>query len=127
MDKVQHFEIPVDNLNRAKKFYKDTFKWNIKDMPEVSYTIVYTGKTNNKGMIEEKGVINGGMMKRNTKIKSTVITITVESIDNSIKIIKKNGGKSIMDKMPVGDVGFMAYIKDSEGNIIGLWENLKKM
>ncbi|MBS3075914.1 VOC family protein [Candidatus Pacearchaeota archaeon] len=126
MDKVQHFEIPLDNLDRAKKFYKDTFNWNMIDVPNMAYTMVHTGKTDDKGMIEEKGVINGGMIKRNNEIKSPVITITVDNIDHSLILAKKNGGKLLTDKTPVSDMGFMAYVKDSEGNIIGLWQNLKK-
>ena len=126
MDKVQHFEIPLDNLDRAKKFYKDTFNWNMIDVPNMAYTMVHTGKTDDKGMIEEKGVINGGMIKRNNEIKSPVITITVDNMDHSLILAKKNGGKLLTDKTPVSDMGFMAYVKDSEGNIIGLWQNLKK-
>jgi uncharacterized protein len=127
MDKVNHFEIPVDKLDRAKKFYKSTFGWNMIDIPDMNYTMLHTGKTDEKGMIEEKGVINGGMMKRGNQIKSPVITITVENIDKSIKIVKKNGGKLLIDKMVVGDMGLSAYILDSEGNVIGLWQNTRKM
>ena len=31
--------------------------------------------------------------------------------------------RSVEAKQPVGDMGFTAYINDSEGNLIGLWEN----
>ena len=62
----------------------------------------------------------------NNEIKSPVITITVDNIDHSLILAKKNGGKLLTDKTPVSDMGFMAYVKDSEGNIIGLWQNLKK-
>ena len=127
MDKVQHFEIPVDNLDRAKKFYKDTFNWNMTDMPEMKYVILHTGETDKKGMIKDMGVINGGMMKRSAKIKSPVIVITVDDLDNSISKVKMNGGKLVVEKMPVSDMGFLAYLQDSEKNIIGLWQNAKKM
>jgi uncharacterized protein len=127
MDKVQHFEIPAANVLRAKTFYSDTFGWNVIDIPNMDYTMFHTGKTNKKGMIKEKGVINGGMMKKSGKLKSPIITITVDSIEESIAKIKKNGGKIVINKMAAGDMGFTAYFEDSEGNIMGLWQNARKM
>ena len=37
MNKIVHFEIPVENATRAKKFY-DTFGWDFVDIPEMDYT-----------------------------------------------------------------------------------------
>ena len=31
------------------------------------------------------------------------------------------------EKREVGDMGFVAYFKDTEGNVVGFWENAKKM
>lgn len=39
MDKVVHFEVPYDDLERAKKFYIDVFGWKIQSMPEMNYNI----------------------------------------------------------------------------------------
>jgi len=127
MDKVQHFEIPAAKVERARKFYTDTFGWNAMDIPNMDYTMLHTGKTDKKGMIEEKGVINGGMMKKQGKLKNPIITITVDSIEDAALKIKKNGGKLIIDKMPAGDMGYTAYFEDSEGNVMGLWQNARKM
>jgi predicted enzyme related to lactoylglutathione lyase len=123
MDNVIHFEIPVSNLNRAQKFYKEAFKWKMKPMPKMSYTILWTSETDKKGMVKKPGSINGGMMMRNKMINSPVITIAVKNIDKSCKDIRNLGGKILMDKKPVGNMGFIAYFKDSEQNIIGLWQN----
>ena len=68
MDKVVHFEIPVDDLKRAQNFYKIIFGWTIEPMPEMNYTILRTVEVDEKFMPKEKGAINGGMMKRD-KIK----------------------------------------------------------
>ena len=127
MDKVQHFEIPAANVSRARKFYTDTFAWNAQDIPNMDYTMLHTGKTDKKGMIEEKGVINGGMMKKKGKLKHPIITISVDSIEESAVKINKNGGRMIIDKMAAGDMGFTAYFEDSEGNVMGLWQNAKGM
>jgi predicted enzyme related to lactoylglutathione lyase len=77
-------------------------------------------------MPKKAGAINGGMMKQIDPIKSPVITIQVESIDASAKKIEKAGGKMVVGKQPVGDMGFSAYFLDISGNLLGLWENAKK-
>jgi predicted enzyme related to lactoylglutathione lyase len=123
MDKVVHFEIPADNLARAKKFYNTVFGWNMNEMPQMEYVLVGTVEVDEKGMPKEPGAINGGMLERQDPVKSPVITISVKSIDQAATTIEKNGGKVIRAKMPVGDMGFAAYFKDPEGNVIGLWQN----
>lgn len=124
LDKVVHFEIPADNLARATKFYSTVFGWKMNEMPEMSYVMVGTTESDEKtGMPKEPGAINGGMLKREDPVKSTVVTISVKSIDQAAATIEKNGGKMIRAKMPVGDMGFAAYFKDSEGNVVGLWQN----
>ena len=123
MDKVVHFEIPADDLERAKKFYKSTFGWNVEDVQDMDYTIVRTVEVDEERMPKEKGAINGGIMKRDKLLRSPVITINVKNIDTALEVIKKNGGKAEGEKTTVMDMGFSAYVRDTEVNIIGLWEN----
>jgi len=125
MDKVVHFEVPYDDLERAKKFYIDVFGWKIQSMPEMNYNIVHTVDVDEQQMPKDKGAINGGMYKRDDlSAKGPVIVISVQSIDESIKKIEKVGGKVFKSKVSVGQMGFYAQIIDTEGNIIGLWENV---
>jgi hypothetical protein len=123
MDKVVHFEIPADDLERAKKFYKSTFGWNVEDVPDMDYIMVRTVEVDEERMPKEKGAINGGIMKRDKLLRSPVITINVKNIDTALEVIKKNRGKAEGEKTTVIDMGFSAYVRDTEGNIIGLWEN----
>ena len=123
MGKVVHFEIPADNLARAKKFYSTVFGWALSEFPEMEYTIVRTVEADQNGVPKEAGAINGGMLKRQDPVKSPVITIDVENMDQAAATIEKNGGKIIRPKMPVGDMGFAAYFKDTEGNVVGLWQS----
>jgi predicted enzyme related to lactoylglutathione lyase len=123
MGKVVHFEIPADDVARAKKFYSTVFNWSLSEFPEMEYTMARTVESDQNGMPKEPGAINGGMLKRGDPVKSPVITIDVDDIDQSAKTIEKNGGKMVRQKMPVGDMGFAAYFKDSEGNVVGLWQN----
>ncbi|MFP5371081.1 MAG: VOC family protein, partial [Actinomycetes bacterium] len=38
--RVVHFEIPFDDGDRARAFYKEAFDWQLMEMPEMGYTIV---------------------------------------------------------------------------------------
>ncbi len=123
MGKVVHFEIPADNLARAKKFYSTVFGWTLNEFPEMEYTIARTVESDQNGMPKKPGAINGGMLQRQDPVKTPVITISVDNMDQAAATIEKNGGKIIRPKMPVGDMGFAAYFKDTEGNVVGLWQN----
>ena len=125
MDKVIFFEIPAENLARARKFYGTVFDWKMNEIPSMHYTQVGTveaDKLGVRGTPKEPGAINGGMVERNDSVKSPVIYISVENIDEAAATIEKNGGKVIQPKSPVGNFGFAAYFKDTEGNVVGLWQ-----
>jgi len=129
MDKVVHFELPIDNLDRAKKFYKETFGWDTKDYPELHYTTIKTVETDDKMMPKESGAINGGMFKRGdgaNAVMNPSLVIAVQDIDEAIKKIKNAGGLIIQDKMEIPDVGMIAYFKDTEGNILSAMQPMKK-
>ncbi|HLC31353.1 MAG TPA: VOC family protein [Candidatus Nanoarchaeia archaeon] len=127
MDSVVHFEIPAENLERAQQFYKTCFNWQIQPMPAMKYTILRTGQTNEKTYMPEKtGFINGGMMQRTPPIQSPIITINVENMQQAIETIKQNQGTLIKEPFVVEGMGIAAYFKDTEDNILGLWQNTKK-
>jgi len=123
---VQHFEIPYDKADRAKKFYSTVFGWKMKDMHEMKYTWVSTGPVDKQGMPTKMGVISGGMMKRMDWFKAPSVTVTVDDIDKTLQKVKKTGGKAIIEKQKVGEMGWSAYVQDSEGNVIGLWQSSGK-
>jgi uncharacterized protein len=122
LDKVIHFEIPVDDLKRAQKFYQQGFGWIITPVPQLEYTLLSTVELDKDGMPKEHGAINGGMMQRSEEIKCPVLTISVEDIDEALKKIESLGGKIVQGKMEVPNMGITAYFKDSEGNVLGLWQ-----
>jgi uncharacterized protein len=131
MDKVQHFEIPADDTARARKFYESTFGWQTSEWPMPDggvYIGLHTGPTDKDNMAEEKGFINGGMFKRGGEFaaKGVVITPVVEDINATIEKIKVAGGKVLAEPKTIPDMGTYAYIEDTEGNMIGLWQTFKK-
>jgi predicted enzyme related to lactoylglutathione lyase len=124
MDKVVHFEIPADDPERAQKFYGSVFGWEMEQFPEMEYIMIKTTPVDENHMPVEPGGINGGMLKRQRPVTAPVITIAVQDMESAMKNIKKMGGEVVRGKMQVGDMGYAAYFKDTEGNIIGLWQSL---
>lgn len=123
--KIVHFEIPFDDGERARGFYREAFGWNVTEMPEMSYTIASTGPTSEQGMPTEPGFINGGMFARaDAAPKSPVITIDVASIDATLEKIEQRGGAKLVGRTEIPNMGYYAYFTDTEGNVLGLWENL---
>jgi predicted enzyme related to lactoylglutathione lyase len=125
MGGVVHFEIPADDQERARKFYQEAFGWKINPLPELNYNTVTTTPTDEAtGRPNEPGAINGGLMGREGQLTTPVITVDVPDIDAALKTVEQLGGSVVMPKDTVPDMGFYAYFKDTEGNVMGLWENL---
>ena len=124
MDSVIHFEIPTKDMERAKKFYKTLFDWQLQDMPEMNYCIVRTAEVDEKQMPKEPGTINGGLMNDET-VSFPVIVIRVENLEKKVEDIARAGGTLVMSTVNVGGMGLYARVRDTEGNIIGVWQDLK--
>ena len=125
MRKVVHFEIPTDDLDRAKDFYGSVFGWRLETMPTPGgeYTGVTTTSVDEQTqMPTEPGAINGGMVKRDERTPAPVITIDVDDIDQSLKEIEAGGGSTVTPRTAIPGMGAFAYFKDPEGNVLGLWE-----
>ena len=128
MDKVYGFDIPVDDMKRAKKFYQTVFGWKIAPVPGSggNYHAAISVPSDENGEPKVPGGINGGFYQRGTHgLEGTFIEIKVPSIHEHLKKIKRAGGKVIVRKGSIADLGFFAAVKDTEGNIVGLWEDIK--
>jgi uncharacterized protein len=123
MDKVVHFEIPFDDGERASAFYRDAFGWQLNAVPQLQYVLATTTPTDDTGAPAEPGGINGGMLHRQGPITAPLITIGVDDLDAALATVEKLGGKVAIGRQVVGDMGFSAYVHDTEGNLIGLWQN----
>ena len=122
MNRVVHFESPADNVERAKKFYSENFRWKLTQLgPEVgNYVLVQTGPTDDKGMPKENAFINGGLMKRDASAASPVLVIAVDDADATIDKVKKSGGKQVGEIVDIPNVGRYGRVQDTEGNVIGV-------
>jgi|SRR5579872_469000 len=121
MPRVVHFNLPADDIDRAKKFYSEVFGWSFeKSNAPMEYWLTKTGDDNQFG-------INGGFAKRDSLNPNTVNTIDVSSIDEYAKKIQAKGGK-VIQGLPIKGVGYFAHCTDTEGNrfdIIQFDENAK--
>jgi predicted enzyme related to lactoylglutathione lyase len=126
MGKVVHFEIPADDLERAKSFYGKVFGWKIDTWPMPGggdYTGLTTTAVDETTMTPtEPGAINGGMLQRDETTPSPVITIDVEDIAAALAEIEAAGGTTVTPRTAIPNMGAFGYFKDSEGNVMGLWE-----
>lgn len=120
---VVHFEIPADDENRAREFYRAVFGWGFEVMPEMEYSLAMTTPLDEQGRPAVPGSINGGLFKRGEGLTAPVVTVDVDDIDAALEKITALGGSTVREKMQVGGMGWNAYFKDSEGNIVGLWQN----
>ena len=122
MDRVVHFEIPVDDLDRAKKFYSDNFGWKLTQYgPEMgNYVLAHTGPTDDKGMPQDKAFINGGIMKRDPSATAPVLVIAVADADAAVEKVRRSGGRLVGEIIDIPNVGRYARVQDPEGNVIGV-------
>ena len=126
MNQVMHFEIPADDLARAKTFYGDVFGWQISsmDMPDGSeYTGVTTTPVDETMTPTEPGAINGALVLRSDGNIHPVVTIGVDDITAALEQIEAAGGSTVTARVALPGMGAFGYFKDPEGNVVGLWEN----
>ena len=123
MSRVIHFEIHAEQPERAVQFYTDCFGWQFNKWPgEWDYWLIKTGPSAEEG-------IDGGMVKRmgaaphdGQPVNAFCCTIDVVNLDESLAKVLAAGGTLALPKMPIPGVGWLAYAKDTEGNIFGLMQ-----
>ena len=126
MGRVVHFEIPTDDLDRAKAFYEQVFGWKLDTMRMPGggdYTGATTTPVDETMTPTEPGSINGALVNRGDGNSAPVVTIDVEDIDTALEQISAAGGSTVTKRTAIPGMGAFAYFKDSEGNITGLWES----
>ncbi len=121
--RVVHFEVPYDDADRARAFYREVFGWAIQPVPEFEYNFVQTGPVDqDTGVATEIGYIGGGMFQRQDDISRPIITIDVDDVTEALAALSEHGGAAVGEPQQVGDMGIAAYFTDSEGNLMGLWQ-----
>src|SRR5207237_4684968 len=115
MPSIVWFEIPADNVERAKKFYGDLFGWKIERFPgPQEYWHIDTGGADDTP--------DGALKKRKQPQEPVVNYVNVNSVTEFSKKIEKLGGKICMAKTAVPQMGYFAVCQDTEGNPFGIWQ-----
>jgi len=109
------FEIPADNVERARKFYRAMFGWKIAKFPGMEYWHIDTGGADASP--------DGGMMARKDPRQQITNYVFVESVSKAAAKVKKLGGKVCMPKTAVPGMGFFAICMDTEKNVFAVWES----
>lgn len=121
-NRVVHFEIQADNIDRAIKFYQNVFGWEFQKWGDNPYWMVMTAEKESK----EPG-INGGLLPRPADkpaaeggANAFVCTIQVDDYDAITAKIVAAGGKVATPKYALAGMAWQGYFIDTEGNTFGL-------
>jgi predicted enzyme related to lactoylglutathione lyase len=121
MPTIVHFDIPADDVERAKKFYSDLFGWKIEKWSKLGtgdmeyWMVTTTDVKGNKGL-------DGGIMKRQNPQYQVTNSIDVKSVDEYSSKVQQLGGKVVYPKMSIPGMGYFAGCLDTEGNNYGIFE-----
>ena len=121
MPRPIHFEIHADEPERAVAFYQKLFGWEFTPWGgPMPYWIIKTG---------EGPGIDGGLVPRrggvtaDAPVIAYVCTIEVAALDDQLAKAVSLGGAIALPKQPIPGIGWLAYAKDTEGNVFGLMQN----
>ena len=116
-DGVHWFEIPVINMDRAKSFYEAVFGMPMSVQTKGAVQMAMWAKPENP-------VGAGGSLIKVDGIKpsheGTLVYFTTQDIRSVLDKVNANGGKTLKERMSIGEYGFIAHFEDSEGNRVGL-------
>lgn len=116
MGRIIHFEITADDVERATAFYAGAFGWELEPSPFVDgYHLAHTG--------EGDGVA-GAVMARKHQAQATIAWLQVDDIDRALAAVTDNGGARLGDRNTIPGRGHVAYVTDTEGNVVGLHQPL---
>jgi len=116
MSTIVHFDVPAEDIERAKKFYAGLLGWKFESYPGMQYNLITT--TN----LDGTPGVGGGMGKRMDPSQRIMNYFGVKSIDAAMEQVKSLGGGILTGKMAVPKMGYLANCRDTEGNTFGLWE-----
>lgn len=125
MNPVTHFEIPYKDADRASKFYKEVFGWDLKHLgPEMNNYILATTATKDVKPSAPAGAIGGGLfpVSETCTDQHPSVVIGVENIQASMDFIVSHGGEILGEPHEIPGFGNYVSFKDPEGNKLSIIE-----
>lgn len=124
MNPVVHFEMPSEDSKRMADFYSNVFGWQAQMLgPEMDeYVLVTTTEVDDNHVPKDPGAINGGFFQKSAEIPAQhpSVVISVDNIEDSIKMVNGAGGKTLAEPHEIPGVGRFVYFADTEGNVVGM-------
>jgi len=115
MNRVVHFELGAVDPARAVDFYQNVFGWEAQKWGAEEYWLMKTGSSPEPG-------IDGSILRNKDSQPRTVNSIQVSSIQEYAGKVEQHGGQVVVPKMTIPTVGYVAYCKDTEGKIFGIYQ-----
>ena len=121
---VSHFEIPARDLVRAARFYREVFGWQVEPLRWEGHPYFTVRGASGGTSPSGKEGIDGGILpvEAGADHPLLVIHVTDASLDDCLQRIVAAGGWRDQPARPVGTFGSFARFRDSEGNLMGLWQ-----
>jgi uncharacterized protein len=122
MSRAVHFEIQGSQPQVLIDFYSALFGWRFNQWKDGQYWMINTGPADQPG-------IDGGLLPRPgpppadmQPVNGFVCTIDVDALDRLLAQAAELGGSTVVPKMPIPGIGWLAYAKDPDGNIFGMMQ-----
>jgi predicted enzyme related to lactoylglutathione lyase len=123
-----HFEIHASDPKASAAFYESVLGWRIQQWGENPYWMVITGDGDPMaGKPHTIPGIDGGLLPRRggppeegQPVNAFVLTIEVPDCDGYVEKALASGGSVALPADDMPGVGRLAYVKDPDGNILGL-------
>lgn len=113
---LTHFAIHIDEMDRARKFYAGVFNWGFVSYGPPDFLQIKTSPA-------ENGELIGALQSRKyspvaDKLIGLECTLAVENVDEITERVLSHGGKLLMPKTAIPQVGWIVKFLDTEGNLL---------
>jgi len=108
---IVHIEFSADDREAAAQFYADVLGWKTTQMPEMNYAT-----------FAAEGGPGGGFnpVTEQNPAGTVLIYVATDDIEASLAKVEAAGGKTVMPKTEIPEVGWFGLFTDPTGNLVGL-------
>jgi hypothetical protein len=127
MNPVTWFSIPAEDTKKSAAFYRQAFGWQVEPLTEETndvfdYNVVLNSDSNEQYVSNEKGRLNGCIVKKATGITHPAVLVEVEDLDEAARKVVAAGGSVVSEKIPMKSLnGVFILAKDPEGNMVEIF------